>query len=638
MVSLRRITLLFVHLCALVGITSLYNVADGIFFAIFLFVYAVGIYADVKEFYPIRRWILNASAIIFSLYFLSFISLEDLLRPFANAVLLLLAIKSLEEKKPRDMYQILLLSLFAVSVSTVYNLSISFAFLLLLVIGLGVSSLVFINLQKNIGEKVVSYRVVKSYALVSGAFFLAVAFLTIPFFVLLPRTQTPLFDLFGRANSGLKTGIADSVSLGKVGEIQQDNTVAFRVYGLPKGLENLYWRVSVFDTYIGNQWISTRKYPIPNPPLKGNPIQYTVMLEPTFEKYLPALDYPVAVLNIEGFKGRVYMSSGGVLATSEEITKPIRYTAVSTNTPFYDDPQEYTKVPENVSRSIVELAKELSKGAKKQEDMLKRVEGFFSKGFKYSLKLEKYEGNPLDYFLFVSKRGNCEYYASATAILLRLMGIPARVVGGFKGGVWNDYGKYYVITNSMAHVWVEAYINGRWIRVDTTPPYVSPGVKEISSFSLLRDAVVSFWYSNVVGFSSEKQFSLFKKLHRDIKVGLRPANIKGYISKVLEPALYLLLLYLTVKLYISSRKTPENLYKKLLTTLKVKGKPLPEVLLSHMKGSEVYPYVEYIVYLYQRHKFSPYKVYRDEIMEGYRALSSIKKVLKSKGLSNFHHS
>ncbi|MCS7284667.1 MAG: DUF3488 domain-containing protein, partial [Hydrogenobacter thermophilus] len=268
MVSLRRITLLFVHLCALVGILSLYHVADGIFFAIFLFVYAVGIYADVKEFYPIRRWILNASAIIFSLYFLSFISLEDLLRPFANTVLLLLAIKSLEEKKFRDMYQILLLSLFAVSISTVYNLSISFAFLLLLVIGLGVSSLVFINLQKNIGEKVVSYRVVKSYAFVSGAFFLAVAFLTIPFFVLLPRTQTPLFDLFGRANSGLKTGIADSVSLGKVGEIQQDNTVAFRVYGLPKGLENLYWRVSVFDTYIGNQWISTRKYPIPNPPLK----------------------------------------------------------------------------------------------------------------------------------------------------------------------------------------------------------------------------------------------------------------------------------------------------------------------------------------------------------------------------------
>ncbi|MGB9873613.1 MAG: DUF3488 and transglutaminase-like domain-containing protein [Hydrogenobacter sp.] len=629
MMSLRYITLSLVHLCALIGVLSLYGIAQDLFFVIFLFLYAVGIYADIKEHYPIKRWILNTFALILSLYFLSFISLDDLIRPFANTVLLLLAVKSLEEKKPRDMYQILLLSLFSVSISTVYNLSISFAFLLLLEIALGVSSLVFINLYKGVGDKVVSKNIVKSYALVSVAFFLIVSFLTVPFFFLLPRTQTPLFDLFGRAGSGLKTGIADSVVLGKVGQIQQDNTVAFRVYSLPKGLKDMYWRVSVFDTYVGNEWISTKKQEIPILSYKGKLTYYTVLLEPTFEKYLPALDYPVGVQNLEGLAGRVFMLSGGVLGFSKEITRPIRYIAVSSDTPpFYEDPQEYTEVPKGVSKSVIELAHQLSKGAKDEKEMLKNVEKFFSKGFSYSLELSKYSGDPLDYFLFVSKKGNCEYYASATAILLRIMGIPARVVGGFKGGIWNDYGNYYVITNSMAHVWVEAYIKGRWVRVDTTPPYTSSSLKKISKLSLIRDAVLSFWYSNVVGFSSEKQFSLFAKLHRDIKLGMKTENLRKHLLSILELSLLIFLLYAFFKFYTFSRKTPENLYREMLKLLNMPNTLLPEELLKKLKGSEAYPYAEYIVKLYQRHRFSPYKVYKDEILTGYESIKIMKKLLR----------
>jgi len=629
MASLRYITLSLVHLCALIGVLSLYGIAQDLFFAIFLLLYAVGMYADVKKHYPIKRWILNTFALILSGYFLSFISWDDLIKPFANTVLLLLAIKSLEEKKSRDMYQILLLSLFSVSISTVYNLSISFALLLLLEIALGVSSLVFINLYKSVGDRVVSKNIVKSYALVSVFFFLVVSFLTVPFFFLLPRTQTPLFDVFGKANSGLKTGIADSVVLGKVGQIQQDNTVAFRVYGLSKGLKNMYWRVSVFDTYVGNEWISTKKQEIPVLSYKGKLTYYTVMLEPTFEKYLPALDYPVNVQNLEGLAGKVSMLSGGVLGFSKEITRPIRYTAVSSDTPpLYEDPQDYTQVPKGVSKSIVELAHELSKGAKDQEDMLKNLERFFSKGFKYSLELGRYSGDPLEYFLFVSKKGNCEYYASATAILLRLMGIPARVVGGFKGGVWNDYGNYYVITNSMAHVWVEAYVKGRWVRVDTTPPYTSPNLEEISKLSLMRDAVLSFWYSNVVGFSSEKQFSLFEKIQRGMRFGIKTHSLRKPILGIFEFLLISSVVYLLIKFYKSSRKTPENLYRNMLKLLKMPSTVLPEELLKNLKGSEVFPYAEYIVRLYQRHRFSPYKVYRDEVLTGYESIKTMKKLLK----------
>lgn len=630
MASLRYITLSLVHLCALIGVLSLYGIAQDLFFVIFLLLYTAGTYADIKKHYPIKRWILNTFALILSGYFLSFIRWDDLIRPFANTVLLLLAVKSLEEKKTRDMYQILLLSLFAVSISTVYNLSLSFALLLLFEIALGVSSLVFINLYKSVGDRVVSKNIVKSYALVSVVFFLVVSFLAVPFFFLLPRTQTPLFDLFGKASSGLKTGIADSVVLGKVGQIQQDNTVAFRVYGLPKGLKNVYWRVSVFDTYVGNEWISTKKQEIPVLSYKGKLTYYTVLLEPTFEKYLPALDYPAGVQNLEGLAGRVFMLSGGVFGFSKEITRPVRYTAVSSDIPpLYEDPQDYTEVPKGVSKSIVELAHQLSKGAKDQEDTLKNLEKFFSKGFRYSLELGRYSGDPLEYFLFVSKKGNCEYYASATAILLRLMGIPARVVGGFKGSIWNDYGSYYVITNSMAHVWVEAYIKGRWLRVDTTPPYTSPNLKEVSKFSLVMDAVLSFWYSNVVGFSSEKQFSLFEKIQREMRFGIKTHGLRKPILRIFGFLLMAFVVYLLLKLYKSSRKTPENLYRDMLKLLKMQNTLLPEELLKKLKGSEVFPYAEYIVKLYQRHRFSPYKVYKDEVLKGYESIKTMKRLLRN---------
>jgi transglutaminase-like putative cysteine protease len=278
-------------------------------------------------------------------------------------------------------------------------------------------------------------------------------------------------------------------------------------------------------------------------------VQYTVVLEPHYDDYLPALDYPYSLSSLEGIKAQVFVAPGGVFRASTSINRPIRYTASSVFEPpnLDEDLAPYLEVPKDVPKGIRSLAEELSRDAKTDEEKLKRVIEHFSKGYTYSLKLEKFEGDPLEYFLLVSKRGNCEYYASATALLLRLMGVPARVVGGFKGAIWNNYGNYYMITNSMAHVWVEAHINGKWVRVDTTPSYQSPALKHISTFSLIMDSIVSFWYSNVVGFSAEKQISLFKAFGRglrwSIKKGKPYDSFKVYTPNrlSLNPALFTLL-------------------------------------------------------------------------------------------------
>lgn len=628
----RFITLFLVHLTALIGILSLWNVAESLYFFIFLLVYLLGVYMDFKGIYPIRRLFLTLFGFILSLYFLSFLSLEDLLKPFAHVVLLLLSIKSLEEKKPRDLYQILLLGLFALSISTAYNLSLSFLLVFLLYSFLGLTSLVFLNLYRKVGEKRLGWLSYRSFFFVSLIFFLFVLFLTPAFFFFLPRSQAPLFDLFSRG-SGLKTGLADSVSLGKVGQIQEDNTVAFRVYGLPPSLKEPYWRAVVFDRYENHTWLKEKEVPLPQPSGVGEYV-YTLVIEPSFDNIIPALDYPYNILKVEGISANAYITPGNTLRLEREINRTIRV-KISSSREMYikESPERYLDVPKDISPNIKRLARELEKGVKDDMEKVKRVINYFSKGYSYTLKLEKYEGDPLDYFLFVSKKGNCEYYASATALLLRVMGVPARVVGGYKGALWNQYGGYHIITNSMAHVWVEAYVNGEWIRVDTTPPYIPPAVKRISTLALIRDYIVSFWYSNVVGYSSEKQIRLFKNIGEGLKSELKLESLRKRFLQAFYLLVFTAGLYLTVLFVLKQRRTPENLYGRTKALLVkegiIKEDALPEEILSSCKDKEYYKLVKFILSIYQRYKYSPYKVYPDEIREGYRALSKLKDLIRS---------
>jgi len=625
--SSRASTLIWVYLSAIVGILSLMGMAEVPYLLVCLSFLFAGLFMDYKQTYPIRRLFLNTFGVAMVLYFGSQLSLENLVGPLSNLLLILLGIKFLEEKKPRDMYQILLLSLLCISLATLHNLSLSFLLFLLVFSFLSITSLVFINSYRQSQRDYQRAEVFFYYSKVSLALFISVFLLAIPFFVGLPRSQFPLLDLFGKSE-GLKTGIAKEVSLGKVGEIQQDNTLAFRVYGLSQGLRDPYWRVQVFDTYQNGRWVNNLKGSQPLPKGTGD-VQYTVVLEPHYDDYLPALDYPYSLSSLEGIKAQVFAAPGGVFRASTSINRPIRYTASSIFEPpnWNENLEPYLEVPKDVPKGIRNLAQELSSNAKTDEEKLKRVIDHFSKRYTYSLKLEKFEGDPLEYFLLVSKKGNCEYYASATALLLRLMDVPARVVGGFKGAVWNNYGNYYIITNSMAHVWVEAYINGKWVRVDTTPPYQSPALRRISTFSLIKDSIVSFWYSNVVGFSAEKQISLFKTFGKGLRWSVKRENLAVVLRYLFLCALGFALLYLSPYLYRRLKRDPENLFRRLQEILN--SKDSPERLLEKFKGKEQYRYVEYIVRLYQRYKYSNYRVYPDEVREGYRVLKTLKDMLNS---------
>ncbi len=627
MLSAKKISLTLTFLVSAGCFASLWGIADDLYFALLLLLFILSV---INEFWfgvYLPRWLLNTGGVLLSVFFLLDLSLDNMIRPFANMLLLLLVVKSLEEKRPRDIYQMLLLSLFGIAVSTTFRLDLSFLLFFLYELFLGTVAFLFTNVYANLGDREISPSFVRRYGGFTLLFPLSVMIASLPFFLILPRTQTPLFDLLSRGERGLVSGIADEVELGKVGEIQQDNTVVMRVYGsLP---ETVYWRVSVFDTLVNTKWVRTVEEPEHEGGIDTGAVSYTILLEPTHDTFLPTLDYPLKVLRLEGIKAEVRRFRGGYYTLNKPVSKPIRYEVLSLFEEARDPPDPvYLTVPGSVPPSIIRLAEEIRRAGGSDEERILRLKEFFREGFSYSLRMPAPEGDPIEHFLLRSRKGNCEYFASSTALILRLMGIPSRVVGGFRGYIKNEYGNYYIVTNSMAHVWVEAYVGGRWLRVDTTPPYVSPAIREISRLDLLRDSLISFWYRNVVDFTAQKQVSLLRNVWESLS-GLKREDILNVLRSVFPPAALFTGLALLVHLYLHRfRKTPRNLYRELVSRLeKVEGRPLrgalPEDILRETRSRPYHREVEFIVNLYRKHRFSRYRVSHAELERAYRMLRKI---------------
>lgn len=181
------------------------------------------------------------------------------------------------------------------------------------------------------------------------------------------------------------------------------------------------------------------------------------------------------------------------------------------------------EVPGEVDPRIRALAEELTRGLVAPGDKIRAVLGHFDAGFTYDLgPQEGTSDDPLVRFLFESKRGHCELYAGAVAVLLRLSGVKARVASGFYGGWWNESGGYLELGRQDAHAWVEAYdpaVGWRW--VDATPE-TERSLRTPETFSFLGDlldAVEAFWFDNVIDFDDRKRQALVGALSDRLGVG-----------------------------------------------------------------------------------------------------------------------
>ena len=170
----------------------------------------------------------------------------------------------------------------------------------------------------------------------------------------------------------------------------------------------------------------------------------------------------------------------------------------------------FLRLPRKLDTRIPQLANEATDSADNNYDKARALETYLRTHFSYSLHLSRtVPHDPLANFLFERKQGHCEYFASSMAVMLRSLGIPSRVVNGFRTGEFNDVTSQYVVRASNAHSWVEAYFpNHGWVAFDPTPGASIPARTGWSRVSLYVDALASFWREWVVNYDVGHQQSL----------------------------------------------------------------------------------------------------------------------------------
>ncbi len=505
-----------------------------------------------------RRALTIATLLLIGISFLR-MSLQNFVLPAVEALMILLAIKFLEEKKFRDYLQIYTLSVFLLAGSALLSLDILFLVYFFALLFLLAAAMVLLTFYAEDNTMELPLDTVRGIVLKS----LYIPLLSVPLaallFIILPRTSSPVFNFFNRGG-GAATGFSDTVGLGQVSAIQEDATILMRVHMERVDDDLLYWRGIVLDSFDGASWKrSGRARPGggPPPPLTGRRIAQTVYLEPYGNKYFFALDKPVSVQTRD-----VRKSSDLTYSLAGTITRKMKYEAqsvLSDTLPGSDeDLDAYLQVPDVGTAKIRELVHGIANRSTKEENAAALLRFLRDGEYQYSLNNLPVSSAPLDDFLFQHKYGNCEYFASALAVMLRLSGIPSRLVGGYRGGFYNQAGGYYMIPQRNAHVWVEAYFkNSGWVRLDPTPAalanYVSPsGRSLLFRLRLFFDAIDYYWNAAVINYDLERQFSLITKLHegfRDVRINvsfdkkkaLRYLAVSFGSGSLLVLALYVLL-------------------------------------------------------------------------------------------------
>ncbi|MGH7805468.1 MAG: transglutaminaseTgpA domain-containing protein, partial [Candidatus Binatia bacterium] len=432
------------------------------------------------------------------------------LQGIAEFLLVLLALKALAPKADRDWLQLYVLSFFDVVAASALTVELAFAvvFIAFLLIAPWVMTLFHLRRATiAAGEE----RRLSEEAFVDGSLFRGIVGVTVILFlstlgvfVFFPRMGAGFFaNPLGRS-SGL-SGFSDEVDLGDVASLQLDSSVAMRVTvddpeALPPELR--YWRGATLDKFDGRQWSRSpqryrpldRIFPMgfatgarSRERLK---IREEVILEPM---EIPALVVLGRPLEIRGRFSGVLMDELGNLRGAFPPSR-IRYEVVAALDGDRSHPTSETLELPAIDPRIRALAEERTADAEDDADRAQALLEVFRQGFRYSLEPgDVGEADPLARFLFETRLGHCEYFASSLAVLLRAAGVPSRIVNGYRGGEWNEYGGYFLVRQSDAHSWVEAFVDDEWQLLDPTPPGGAARPPTLD-FAAWVDAARMRWY------------------------------------------------------------------------------------------------------------------------------------------------
>ncbi|MEJ2620288.1 MAG: DUF3488 and DUF4129 domain-containing transglutaminase family protein [Candidatus Thiodiazotropha sp.] len=560
---------LLVSLCAGLAIAphSLHVPLAISLFLILLFVWRlVGLRYQIVQ--P-RRWLLVLATL--GGVILTFNQYHTLIGRDAGVGLLsvMMMLKVLEVRKRQDLYVTVFISYFVIVTHFLFDQSIPMSLYLFSVMVFLTTLLIEINRispSKSLAEPFIKTTMIALQSIP----------IAIILFVVFPRLSEPLWTL-GIGNSGT-TGLSDRVSPGQIAELIESPEVAFRASfsrGDPAA-EQRYWRGLVIWDTDGHSWFNQPqqreefhlKLNVPGE------YSYEIFLEAHQQHWLYALDLPIS--SAQNYK----LNQDLILQSSKPVRQSLTYQVRSTTTQknsvlLPSMRQRGLLLPDNVTQRQFDLVEQWRNTAKNPREIVNLALAHFNtQPFVYTLTPPRYLENPIDQFLFEAQEGFCEHYATSFAQLMRIAGIPSRLVLGYQGGEYNELGNYYIIRQYDAHAWTEVWLEeSGWLRIDPTAAVAperirfqlrnefgaegSPAMFQLDELGLVGSSLRQFahlldnaniqWRRWIIGYSREHQFSLMRNFGFDMWTTLQWSLIT--VGLIAIP-----LLLIALKLVLSGRK------------------------------------------------------------------------------------
>jgi transglutaminase-like putative cysteine protease len=520
-------------------------------------------------------------------------------------LLVLLGLKLLETRSHRDVTVLICIGYFLLTTTFLYAQSPGMVAYLMLVVWLLTVSLIHFQ---HLGD---AHSARLRLDMRQGGLLLVQSLpLMLIFFVFFPRFDRPLWGLPEDAGAGV-TGLSEEMSPGQITELSTSSAVAFRVEfdGAmpPSALQ--YWRGLVLWDYDGDTW--RPGVTVPPQPLSlhraGASYTYEITLEPHHKPWLFSLDLPYAMLqhgrrdvsltHAGYYRGLGRLTSDWQLRAIRPVSTIRRYTLRSyahyhTGGLRDDTRQRALQLPATLDARVLQLVQQWRRAGSRDHDVVRQALHYFrDQPFVYTLTPPALPDDPTASFLFETRRGYCEHFASSFTVLMRRAGIPARVVVGYQGGELNPLGSHLTVLQRNAHAWSEVWLDEHgWMRVDPTtmvaPERIERGLEafpELSptpmfirhstwlytlwrSMRLSWDIVHHTWNRWVLQYSAERQTQLM------VHLGLGKLSWQG-LTVALVVFLSLTLAIVTVRMF--RQQTPRDrvvlLYQRFCNKLARRG-------------------------------------------------------------------
>ncbi len=513
----------------------------------------------------------------------------DFLGVGAQFLVWLVVAKAYNRRAARDWQQLYLLAFLMLVAGSVLNADLTYGVCFLGFVISTTWALTLFHLRREMednllvkhaadraSERVEVRRILDSKRIVGGRFFAGTALLSLVVFLAsavvflaLPRVG---FGFFLKSRGGLTlAGFSDGVHLGGHGVIKNDDTVVMRVeidgkIGSREAPE-IHWRGVAFDQYEHGSWKRSDFAPktdvMDDVPRAGvqrytlawrdNPgsadgferrgVRQDVWLEPIDSDVLFGASNPRVFelaqvvrrnLNLTRLRNdEMRLEHGGTIHYTvwSQTERPPASVLRAAGDKLPQSYLVYVQLPRKkdgsweITARTFALAHQITDQFTNNYDKAVAIQRWLDDNLAYTLELEEPTSEAVDYFLFERKKGHCEYFASALAILARAVGIPTRNVNGFLGGEWNEYQGYVAVRAGDAHSWDEVYFpKVGWVTFDPTPPdrhdpLGRGGTGWGAKMSRFFDTLRFQWTKWVIEYDLVAQISLFKDLGRALKHG-----------------------------------------------------------------------------------------------------------------------